>query len=219
MTAGPNAGRPRLVLVHGATSGPWVFDAWLPHLSAFDVRAPDLQADLDVASASMADYADRVVTAAGDGPAAVCGWSMGGLVAMLAASRRSVGALVLIEPSPPRQLGRSDPSVTPVTGTYDAETMYGPLPPATRHRPESLYALGERERGVDVPRLEPPLLVVAGSSHPVDRGRDVVDHYGGELLEFPDLDHTGLVRDAGVATAIAAWLTAGIRDQRRRRGN
>ncbi|HSK22562.1 MAG TPA: alpha/beta fold hydrolase [Egicoccus sp.] len=207
--------RPRLVLVHGATSGPWVFDAWLPHLAAFDVRVPDLQVGLEVASATMSDYADRVMAAAGGGGAVLCGWSMGGLVAMLAALRQPVAALVLVEPSQPRQLGRADPSVTPVAGTYDAESMYGPLPADTRHRPESRFALGERRRGVDIPLVESPLLVVAGSSHPVDRGRDVVDHYGGELLEFPDLDHTGLVRDPGVAVAIADWLTTTTRGRSR----
>jgi pimeloyl-ACP methyl ester carboxylesterase len=184
-----------------------VFEGWLRHLSAFDVRLPDLQAGLDLAAASMSDYADRVVDEAGEDGALLCGWSMGGLVAMLAAQRQQLGALVLLEPSQPRQLGRSDPSVTPVAGTYDAESMYGPLPTGTRHRPESLFALGERQRGVDIPRIPCPLLVVASGSYPVARGSDLVDHYGGELLEFPDLDHAGLVREPEVAAAIAHWLT------------
>ena len=85
--------------------------------------------------------------------------------------------------------------------------MYGPLPTGTRHRPESLFALGERQRGVDIPRIPCPLLVVAGGSYPVARGSDVVDHYGGELIEFPDLDHAGLVREPEVVAAIADWLT------------
>ena len=34
----------RLILVHGATSGPWVFDHWPAAFPGYDVRAPDLQA-------------------------------------------------------------------------------------------------------------------------------------------------------------------------------
>ncbi len=71
-----------MVLVHGATSGPWVFDGWAARWPGEDVRIPDLQVGLDVAHATMSDYADRVLAAAGDEPALLCGWSMGGLVAM-----------------------------------------------------------------------------------------------------------------------------------------
>jgi pimeloyl-ACP methyl ester carboxylesterase len=122
--------RLRLVLVHGATSGPWVFEGWLPYLSAFDVRVPDLQAGLDLAAASMSDYAGRVVEEVGEDGALLCGWSMGGLVAMLAAQRQQLGALVLLEPSQPRQLGRSDPSVTPVEGTTTPSRCTGRCQPA-----------------------------------------------------------------------------------------
>jgi dienelactone hydrolase len=201
----------RLVLVHGATSGPWVFDEWSDHFADLDVRVPDLQAGSDVGHATMSDYADRVVTAAGDAAAVICGWSMGGLVAMVAAARLPLAALVVLEPSPPRELGRHDPTSVPTPGVYDAEDRYGPLPPGTRHRPESLHALGERERGISIPRIDCPFLVVAGATFGTSRGTEIADHYGADLLVFPDLDHTGLVRDAGVAIAIRAWL----RDQPR----
>jgi hypothetical protein len=83
---------------------------------------------------------------------------------------------------------------------------YGPLPPGTRHRPESRLALEERQRGISIPRIDCPLLVVASSSYPTSRGSDVVNHYGGELLEFPTLDHGSVIEAPEVARAITAWL-------------
>lgn len=196
----------RLVLVHGATSGPWVFEPWVGRFPTFEVRVPDLQAGLVVERASMADYAARVVAAAGGPGAVVAAWSMGGLVAMLAAQQQRPAALVLVEPSLPRELGRHDPAVVPTVGLYDAESMYGPLPPGTRHRPESRFALGERQRGMRIPRIDCPLLVIASSTYPTSRGSDVVDHYGGELLEFPGLDHASVITAPEVADAITGWL-------------
>jgi pimeloyl-ACP methyl ester carboxylesterase len=206
MRPSDDAARRRLVLVHGATSGPWVFEPWAGRFPTFEVGVPDLQAGLVVARASMADYAAQVIAATSGPGAVVVGWSMGGLVAMLAAQQQRLAALVLVEPSQPRELGRHDPTVVPTAGVYDAETIYGPLPPGTRHRPESRLALEERQRGISIPRIDCPLLVVASSSYPTSRGSDVVNHYGGELLEFPTLDHGSVIEAPEVARAITAWL-------------
>jgi hypothetical protein len=195
--------RRRLVLEHGATSGPWVFESWAGRFPTFEVRVPDLQAGPVVERANMAEYAEQVIAASGGPGAVVVGWSMGGLVAMLAAQHQRPAALVLVESSQPREF---DPTVVPTAGVYDAETMYGPLPPGVRHRPESRLALEERQRGVSIPRIDCPLLVVASSSYPTSRGSDVVDHDGGDLLEFPALDHTSLIEAPEVASAIADWL-------------
>jgi pimeloyl-ACP methyl ester carboxylesterase len=151
MRPSDDAARRRLVLVHGATSGPWVFEPWAGRFPTFEVGVPDLQAGLVVARASMADYAAQVIAATSGPGAVVVGWSMGGLVAMLAAQQQRLAALVLVEPSQPRELGRHDPTVVPTAGVYDAETIYGPLPPGTRHRPESRLALEERQRGISIP--------------------------------------------------------------------
>jgi pimeloyl-ACP methyl ester carboxylesterase len=196
----------RLVLVHGATSGPWVFESWVGRFRSFEVRVPDLQTGLAVERASMADYARQVIAATGGVGAVVIGWSMGGLVAMLAAQRQRLAALVVVEPSQPRELGRHNTEVVPTVGVYDAETMYGPLPADTRHRPESRLALEERQRGISIPRIDCPLLVIASSSYPTSRGSEIVDHYGGELHGFRDLDHTSVIEAPEVANAIAAWL-------------
>ncbi|MDQ3915980.1 MAG: alpha/beta fold hydrolase, partial [Actinomycetota bacterium] len=85
-----------LVLVHGAGSGPWVFDAWVPP-AGLELVAVDLQEGLDVGSASMDDYSRVLVRRCErlPRPHALCGWSMGGLVAMMASEKVSPGALVL----------------------------------------------------------------------------------------------------------------------------
>ena len=95
-----------LLLVHGAGSGPWVFDGWVEGFPHLRVVAPDLQQGLDVGGASMGDYTDRVVA---EGrrllkPLALCGWSMGGLVAMMAVPKLDPESLILIEASAPGEV-------------------------------------------------------------------------------------------------------------------
>lgn len=201
-----SAGR-RVVLVHGATSGPWVFDGWAERWPDDDVRIPDLQEGLDVAHATMSDYADRVLAEVDDEPAILCGWSMGGLVAMMAALRCRPQALVVIEPSVPAEIDGGDPDWPLKTGTYDAESVYGPSVPGMRHRPESLLARCERKRGISVPVIGCPLLVVAGRDYVATRGRPVAAFYGADLMEFPTLSHFRLVVDPRVRDAIARWTT------------
>ncbi len=206
------SGGRRVVLVHGAASGPWVFDGWADSWATRwpddDVRVPDLQEGLDVARATMSDYADQVLAAVGDRPAVLCGWSMGGLVAMMAALRCEPAALVVIEPSVPVEIDGGDPDWPLEAGTYDAESTYGPSVPGMRHRPESLLARGERKRGIGVPKIDCPLLVVAGRSYVATRGRPVAEYYGAELMEFPELSHFQLVVDQRVRGAIAQWVGA-----------
>lgn len=194
-----------LVLVHGAASGPWVFDAWPGRWPGYDARIPDLQDGLDVGHASMADYAARVTAAATPG-AVVVGWSMGGLVAMLAAAELTPAALVVIEPSPPMQAGRADPDVVVEPGTYDAAEVYGPVSDPSQTRPESALARAERLRGISVPRIACPMLVVAGRDYLDTRGRPVADFYRAHLLEFPDLDHGELVSEPEVCDAVRSWV-------------
>jgi hypothetical protein len=66
-----------LLLVHGAGSGPWVYDGWAESFSGITVAAVDLQESLEVAAASHADYARKVAQAAAALPAPVslCGYA------------------------------------------------------------------------------------------------------------------------------------------------
>jgi hypothetical protein len=198
---------PTIALAHGATSGPWVFDDWVDALDGWDVRVPDLQEGLDVAHASMRGYAGRLIEAAGGArPLVFGGWSMGGLVAMMAAAELGPAGLVVIEPSAPLEVAGGDHSVEPAPGTYEAEDVYGPQPAGTIHRTESLLARQERHRGISVPAVPCPLLVVAGRDHAEDRGRAIASHYGGDLITFHGLGHGALVRDTQPRGAVATWL-------------
>ena len=161
-----------------------------------------------MAHATMSDYADKVLAEAGDHPALLCGWSMGGLVAMMASLRCQPDALVVIEPSVPSQIDGGDPYWPVEPGTYDAELVYGPSVPGMLHRSESLLARGERKRGISVPSVPCPMLVVAGHEYVETRGRPVADHYGAELVDFPTLSHFQLVVEPRVREAIARWVTS-----------
>jgi pimeloyl-ACP methyl ester carboxylesterase len=193
------------VLLHGAGSGPWVFDGWREPLDGLDVVAPDLHAGLNVAEAAMSNYAAVAVRAAEwvRRPCALVGWSAGGLVAMLAARRVEPALLVLLEPSPPAEVQGVDERVEPAPGTFEPEEVYGAFPPGMPARPESSFARAERKRGVSVPELPCPTLVLSGDDFPEERGQAVAARYGAEELRFPGRSHWDLVLDPEVVDAVA----------------
>jgi len=207
-----NARRPAeagtLVLVHGAGSGPWIFDSWRSSFEIWRVELVDLQAGLNVAEASMADYARVAVRASADAarPLVLCGWSLGGLAVLMAVERARPDLVVLLETSPPAEVQGSDLGIPLGAGTFDPEAAYGPFPPGVPARPESAVARAERKRGISVPPLPCPSVVVYGTEFPEDRGRAIAALYGSETLEFPDLDHWGLVLDRRVPQALVSTI-------------
>jgi pimeloyl-ACP methyl ester carboxylesterase len=192
------------VLVHGAGSGPYVFDGWRSSFPGVDLVAVDLHEGLDVGHASHADYAERVARAA-SGPVALCGWSMGGLVVLQAAAHVRPTAVVLLEASPPGEVQGFNGTALE-DGTFDPEEVYGAFPPGMSARPESLRARAERKRGISVPSLPCPSLVVHGDDFPDDRGRELASFYGSDLRAFPGFDHWDLVLRPEVPAAVAEWL-------------
>jgi len=128
-----------LVLAHGSGSGPWVFDGWEDAFPGVELRAPDLQKGLDVATASMGDFAAAIVRAADElpRPLGLCGWSLGGLAAMMAADRVQPDRLVLLEPSAPAEVQGTDPTVPLEHGLLDPVATYGasPAPSASAASP------------------------------------------------------------------------------------
>ncbi|HVF52360.1 MAG TPA: alpha/beta hydrolase [Actinomycetota bacterium] len=197
-----------LLLVHGAGSGPWIFDGWQESFSAIDVVTVDLQEDLDVGRASMDDYRDQVVAACKKTgkPVGLCGWSMGGLVALMAAETIDCSAVILMEPSPPGEVQGFVPDAPLEEGTFNPEVVYGAFPEGVACRPESSLARGERKRGISVPLLRCPVLVISGDEFREERGTPVAALYGAEHEYFAGLDHWDLVRSAEVQEKIATFL-------------
>lgn len=195
--------------MHGAGSGPSVFDSWTAPAD-IGVVAVDLQEGLDVAAASMDDYAQVLVRACDrlPRPVAVCGWSMGGLVAMMTAQEVEPETLVLIEPSAPAEVqGFGDAG--DATGTFDPEAVYGPFPEGVAARPESQRARADRKRGIAIPALPRRSLVVFGDEFEQDRGRVVVERYRIDSAYFPGLSHWDLVLSREVQERVFAYVTGG----------
>jgi pimeloyl-ACP methyl ester carboxylesterase len=180
------------------------------------VVAPDLQEGLDPAHATMAGYADAIVRAAAGlfRPLALCGWSLGGLAAMMAAERVRPDRLVLLEPSAPAELQGTDPAVPLEHGLLDPEETYGAFPSGIAARPDSKLARAERKRGISVPSLRCPTLVVHGDSLPDERGAALAAHYRAEALHVPGASHWDLVLDPKIRRALQAWLSLGSEDRR-----
>ena len=198
-----------LLLIHGASAGPCIFDGWSDSFPELEVDVVELQAGLNVPEAAMSNYAAVVYRGADwlPRPLALCGWSMGGLVAMMAAGRCGAEALVLLEPSPPGEVQGFDPEVELAPGIYES----GPhdrFPRSVKSRPDSSLARAERKRGISVPSLPCPALVVYGDEFPDQRGRRIASYYGAEELYLDGCEHWGLLLDARARRAAAAYLSS-----------
>ena len=187
MTDQPRHAPLSLVLVHGAGSGPWVYDGWDNHFPGITVHAIDLQQGLDVNKASHDDYARKVAAAVSSlpGPTSLCGWSMGGLVVLQATLLTTPHSVVLLEASAPAEVQGTNPDTERVDGSFDPEVVYGPFPDGMRARPESTRARGERKRGISVPTLPYPSLVVSSDDFPDERGTLIAQLYGSAPSTFP----------------------------------
>ncbi len=197
-----------VLLLHGAGSGPEIFSGWEEHFPDSDFLPVDLHQGLGIETARMADYAARAVE---EGrrirpPLLVCGWSMGGLVAMMAAPQLRPGWLALLEPSPPAEVQGVDESAIPRPGAFDPEVVYGPFPEGISPRRESSYARSERKRGISVATLPCPALVVYGRDFPDERGRRIAVAYTCDAVELDDLGHSRLVLDQRVPRVVSSWV-------------
>ncbi|HXK34073.1 MAG TPA: alpha/beta hydrolase family protein [Dehalococcoidia bacterium] len=207
------------VLVHGAANSALVWTFWQRELAArghishaIDLRGHGHSSACDLSRTSMQDYADDLLAflATLAAPPVLAGWSMGGLVAMLAAQRTTVRAIVGLAPSTPAR--RRDESVELRTGEFDA-TEYGVRlddagPQAAMYDldaeerllalascgRESRYARDERAAGVVVESLPCPLLIVTSTADDQwPRSRYDGLHLAAEHLSVDGASHWGLV--------------------------
>jgi len=175
--------------------------------AGWEGEAVDLQAGLNVGAASMLNYEAAIACDAGliRRPLCIVAWSMGGLAAMMAARRVNPDALVLLEPSPPAEVRGFDETAAVEGGTFDPEEIYGAFPLGVASRPESLLARSERTRGISVPALECPTLVVYGDEFADQRGKRVATFYGAEEAHIGGASHWDLVLGDEARQAVAAW--------------
>jgi pimeloyl-ACP methyl ester carboxylesterase len=214
--------------------------------NVLDLRGHGLSLPMDFTTVTMEDYVadlDSVTAqiAAQGRPPVLVGWGMGGLVAMIHASRHpDTPGLVLLSPSSPQEvLGRTPAaqmtgfSVAPYgPETYgivpdDIEASRAAAPDLTaeelasvleqsRGALESGVARRERRRGMSVPAAEVrcPVLVMAGDKDALvspETNQKVAEHFGGECLVLPGASHWGIVYHGPTVADAAGKLDTWLR--------
>ena len=226
-----------IVLVHGAANSAAVWTFWREALATggWSVHPMNLRGHgdgppADLAVTAMADYvADVVAFARALGPPLVLiGWSMGGLVAMMAAASISASACVALAPSAPartvdrrRPLRRGmfgpeeygivsrDPSLQPAMPDLDLEERGVAL---AALGPESRLARDERSAGIVVEPLPCPLLIVTGTADTQwPRARYADLPFDADYVEIDGASHWGLVLSRRTLRTLIPTVTAWLR--------
>ena len=233
---GTHTTRPPVVLMHGAANSAGVWRYWLEALAergwpayALDLRGHGASVPVDLRRVRMDDYVDDVATLVGQlgRRPVLIGWSMGGLVAMMASARGLAGACVGLAPSAPVRsadpaawlrpgvfgpeeygITSRDPADQPAMPDLDVEERVVAL--ATLGQ-ESRWARDERARGVVIESLPCPLLIATGTEDgqwPRARYADL--HLPADFIEVDGTSHWGLVLSrralATLVPRVSDWL-------------
>ena len=180
--------KPGIVLVHGAANSALVWTFWQQELTArgwatyaIDLRGHGASSPVDLSRVAMEDYAADVCLFMAQ--LRVCpvvmGWSMGGLVALMAATAGRAPACVALAPSTPAlQIDTSielrdgefgpeeygitgnDPANQPGMPDLDVEERSIALASLSK---ESRFARDQRRQGIVIRELPCPLLIVTGT--------------------------------------------------------
>ena len=227
---------PAIVLVHGAANSALVWRFWQRDLAergwpsyAIDLRGHGDSSPIDLSLTTMSEYAADVEGLLDQirRPSVIIGWSMGGLVAQMAATSGTAAACVGLDPSPPA-LG-VDGNLTLRTGVFDSED-YGikhldpdnqPVMPdldieerkiaLASLGPESQHARDERKRGIVLKSMPCPLLIAIG-----DESTKIFDAewFEADRLVIEGSSHWGLVLSRGVLRTlipdVLEWIDGNI---------
>ena len=230
-----NANVKKALCIHGAGGGGWEWNIWRRVFAAYgwQMTTPDLQPVVaGIAATRLVDYVEQVDAHARANFASVLiGASLGGLLALMIASRIEVRALVLINPLPPAGISpilasRDYPDLVP----WGSERSLASTQRALRDGDAAarLYALRRwrdesgavlREACAGVPLVMPscPMLVLASeydNDVPAQTSRALAEACGAQFELLHGASHVGplLGRDAhAVALRALQWLA----DQRR----
>jgi pimeloyl-ACP methyl ester carboxylesterase len=236
--------RAPVILVHGAANSGRVWAFWQAELArrgwsshAIDLRGHGTSAPAELGTTRMADYADDVValTRTLRQPPILLGWSMGGLVAMMAAAACRARACVGLAPSAPTRT--SDASIPLRAGVFGAEE-YGIVDRDPDRQPamldldrderlialeslglESRLARDERKAGIVLGEAPCPLLIVTGTADtqwPRQRYDDLP--FRADRLEIVGASHWGLVLNRRLlpemGSAVSGWLEKNVARER-----
>lgn len=237
--------KPPVLLIHGAANSAVVWRYWQRELVsqgyptfAVDLRGHGNSVPFDLSRTSMADYAADVssVVAQLSRPPVIIGWSMGGLVGMMAAASGGIAACVGLETSPPTR--HVDDSVSLREGTFDS-AEYGIVHTDPNDQPEmpdlsvvereialsslgqeSRYARDDRKRGNVIESLPCPMLVVKGVLQSDWTARVYDDSWldglwlGADVLPVDPASHWGLVLSESVLSRLIPdvldWIGAHV---------
>jgi pimeloyl-ACP methyl ester carboxylesterase len=225
-------GTATIVCVHGAGGGGWEWGVWarMFNLHGFDVIAPDLMpAAAGLAATRFADYREQVVAwcRAGSVAPILIGASLGGLLALTAASEVNAAALVLLNPMPPRGIAgastRRRPAIVPwaserslaatrraLADADDAARMYA----YRRWRDESGAVLNEACDGIEIETPSCPILVLASADDEdvaAATSRALAGRLGADFERIAQASHVGPLLGrvaARSAERVCNWLIA-----------
>lgn len=229
--------KPPVLLVHGAANSNLMWSFWQDELAehgypayAVDLRGHGASVPYDLSGTSMQDYADDVRSLAAQlrTPPILLGWSMGGLVALMAAGHVGTPAWIGLEPSVPGEA--KGPSPTNSGGVFGPEE-YGITSADPEDQPamhdlrvgerrialeslglESRFARDERQAGIWVDEPGCPLLIASGSANHThaNYGKFPFDH---TLVVEEGLSHWGLVLNRAAVSRLASRVTGWLSQQ------
>lgn len=235
------AQRPPLICVHGGCHASW---SWQEHAAVYAAAGYEVHAlnwrgrggsaainDDSFVKMSIADVVDDIdkVARCFDTPPVLIAHSMGGLAAQLYASAHEVGALVLLTPVVPSNVGAT-PHELPIG---DMDAPWGPPPPDVARQmffqglddmqaahfyallvPESPLRVYEATRwslAVDATKLTAPILIVSGALDiltPPETGAALAALYGATYQLEPAHGHNVLLGEGArrIAEDVIAWV-------------
>jgi len=241
------AQRPPLICVHGGCHASWSWQEHAPVYAAagYEVHALNWRGrggsaainDDSFVNMSIADVVDDIekVARCFDTPPVLIAHSMGGLAAQLYASAHEVGALVLLTPVVPSNVGAT-PHELPIG---DMDAPWGPPPPDVARQmffqglddmqaahfyallvPESPLRVYEATRwslAVDATKLTAPILIVSGALDiltPPETGAALAALYGATYQLEPAHGHNVLLGEGArrIAEDVIAWVGAAALD-------